>query len=209
MSSILLQVIVGGCCSARSMALFSSGLTLIWGMMNIVNFAMAFRHARQCMWRLWCGRLLGVGPFVAAPAAALLLATLGIIVYFGLIRSVMKGPMLAADPRHLRPGAAVTLFRFWVSAPIFLTLPENLVGGTYDVLGISIQAVASCLRASVAPAGDARLHLLLTRTSLGSKNARGRRRCYRGAADGHPSRLACRRSPGRSQAGGRPASPAR
>src|SRR5260221_3295371 len=39
--------------------------------------------------------LLGVSPFVRAPVAALVLATLGIIVYFGLIRSVMKGPMLA------------------------------------------------------------------------------------------------------------------
>jgi branched-chain amino acid transport system permease protein len=39
MSSILVQVIVGGLLLGAVYALFSSGLTLVWGMMNIVNFA--------------------------------------------------------------------------------------------------------------------------------------------------------------------------
>ena len=39
MSPILVQVIVGGLLLGAVYALFSSGLTLIWGMMNIVNFA--------------------------------------------------------------------------------------------------------------------------------------------------------------------------
>ena len=95
MSSILVQVIVGGLLLGAVYALFSSGLTLIWGMMNIVNFAhgdfvMLGMYVAFVVWTL-----LGVGPFVGAPVAALVLATLGVIVYFGLIRSVMKGPMLA------------------------------------------------------------------------------------------------------------------
>ena len=95
MSSILVQVIVGGLLLGAVYALFSSGLTLIWGMMNIVNFAhgdfvMLGMYVAFVVWTLF-----GVGPFVGAPVAALVLATLGIIVYFGLIRSVMKGPMLA------------------------------------------------------------------------------------------------------------------
>src|SRR5205809_481201 len=95
MSSILVQVIVGGLLLGAVYALFSSGLTLIWGMMNIVNFAhgdfvMLGMYVAFVVWTL-----LGVGPLVGAPVAALVLATLGIIVYFGLIRSVMKGPMLA------------------------------------------------------------------------------------------------------------------
>ena len=36
---ILLQVIVGGLLLGAIYALFSSGLTLIWGMMNFINFA--------------------------------------------------------------------------------------------------------------------------------------------------------------------------
>ena len=36
---LLLQVIVGGLLIGAVYALFSSGLTLIWGMMNVINFA--------------------------------------------------------------------------------------------------------------------------------------------------------------------------
>ena len=97
MSSILVQVIVGGLLLGAVYALFSSGLTLIWGMMNIVNFAhgdfvMLGMYVAFVVWTV-----LGVGPFVGAPVAALVLATLGIIVYFGLIRSVMKGVVIFAN----------------------------------------------------------------------------------------------------------------
>jgi len=95
MSTILVQVIVGGLLLGAVYALFSSGLTLIWGMMNIVNFAhgdfvMLGMYVAFMVWKLFGG-----GPLAGAPAAALVLATLGVIVYFGLIRSIMKGPMLA------------------------------------------------------------------------------------------------------------------
>ena len=36
---LLLQVVVGGLLLGAIYALFSSGLTLIWGMMNVINFA--------------------------------------------------------------------------------------------------------------------------------------------------------------------------
>jgi branched-chain amino acid transport system permease protein len=95
MSSILVQVIVGGLLLGAVYALFSSGLTLVWGMMNIVNFAhgdfvMLGMYVAFMVWTLF-----GVGPWLSAPLAALALATLGVIVYFGLIRDIMKGPMLA------------------------------------------------------------------------------------------------------------------
>lgn len=95
MSTIVVQVIVGGLLLGAVYALFSSGLTLIWGMMNIINFAhgdfvMLGMYVAFVIWTLF-----GAGPIVGVPVAALVLATLGIIVYFGLIRSIMKGPMLA------------------------------------------------------------------------------------------------------------------
>ena len=39
MSFVIVQVIVGGLLLGAVYALFSSGLTLVWGMMNVVNFA--------------------------------------------------------------------------------------------------------------------------------------------------------------------------
>src|SRR5438309_7478699 len=95
MSSILLQVIVSGLLIGAVYALFSSGLTLIWGMMNVVNFA----HGDFVMLAMYTAflvfTLMGGGPWASAPIAAGLLATLGVVVYFALIRHIMRGPMLA------------------------------------------------------------------------------------------------------------------
>jgi branched-chain amino acid transport system permease protein len=57
---------------------------------------------------------------------------------------------------------------FWGFGANFMTLPENIVGGTFDVMGIRIQA-SRLLAGVVALLVTLGLHVLLTRTSLGSK----------------------------------------
>jgi branched-chain amino acid transport system permease protein len=136
--------------------------------MNIVNFAhgdfvMLGMYVAFVIWTLF-----GVGPFVGAPVAALVLATLGVIVYFGLIRSVMKGPMLAQILGTFGLALLLRYSVFWGFGANFLTLPSDLVGGTYDVLGIKLQA-SRLLAGVVALLVTLGLHVLLTRTSLGSK----------------------------------------
>jgi branched-chain amino acid transport system permease protein len=168
MSSILVQVIVGGLLLGAVYALFSSGLTLIWGMMNIVNFAhgdfvMLAMYVAFMVWKLFGG-----GPLAGAPAAALVLATLGVIVYFGLIRSIMKGPMLAQILGTFGLALLLRYAAFWYFGANFLSLPENLVGGTFDVFGIRIEA-SRLLAGVVALIVTGALHFLLTRTTLGSK----------------------------------------
>ena len=125
MSTILVQVIVGGLLLGAVYALFSSGLTLIWGMMNIVNFAhgdfvMLGMYVAFVVWTLF-----GAGPLLGAPVAALVLATLGIIVYFGLIRSIMKGPMLAQILGTFGLALLLRYAAFWWFGANFLSLPEN------------------------------------------------------------------------------------
>src|ERR1700749_3557386 len=172
MSSTLIQVIAGGLLFGAVYALFSSGLTLIWGMMNIVNFAhgdfvMLGMYVAFIVWTLF-----GAGPWVGAPVATLVLATLGIVVYFGLIRSIMKGPMLAQILGTFGLALLLRYSAFWWFGANFLSLPENIVGGTFDVFGIRIQA-SRLLAGVVALVVTGGLHILLTRTSLGSKMLAG------------------------------------
>ena len=168
MSTILVQVIVGGLLLGAVYALFSSGLTLVWGMMNIVNFA----HGDFVMLGMYVAyvvyTLFGAGPLLGAPLAALMLATLGIVVYFALIRAIMKGPMLAQILGTFGLALLLRYSVFWWFGADFLSLPENLVGGTFEVLGLRIQA-SRLLAGVVALVVTLGLHLLLTRTSLGSK----------------------------------------
>jgi branched-chain amino acid transport system permease protein len=168
MSSTLIQVIAGGLLLGAVYALFSSGLTLVWGMMNIVNFAhgdfvMLGMYVAFVVWTLF-----GAGPWAGAPIAVLVLATLGIIVYFGLIRDIMKGPMLAQILGTFGLALLLRYSVFWWFGANFLSLPGDLVGGTFDIMGLRIQA-SRLLAGVVALLVTLGMHFLLTRTSLGSK----------------------------------------
>ncbi|MGA7431849.1 MAG: branched-chain amino acid ABC transporter permease, partial [Xanthobacteraceae bacterium] len=92
---VIVQVIVGGLLLGAIYALFSSGLTLIWGMMNFINFA----HGEFVMLGMYVAFLVVMwlhgGPPVFALAAALALFVLGVGIYASLIRHVIRGPMLS------------------------------------------------------------------------------------------------------------------
>ena len=168
MSEQLIQQLINGLLIGCVYALIAIGLTLIWGVMNIVNFA----HGDFVMLGMYVAfvvyTLLGAGPLLGAPIAMLVLATLGVIVYFGLIREIMKGPMLAQILGTFGLALLLRYSVFWWFGANFLTLPEDIVGGTFDVFGLRIQA-SRLLAGAVALLVTLGLHLLLTRTSLGSK----------------------------------------
>jgi branched-chain amino acid transport system permease protein len=161
-------VIVSGLLLGAVYALFSSGLTLIWGMMNVINFAhgdfvMLAMYTAFIIWKL-----LGLGPAASVPIAAVVLATLGVIVYFALVRHIMRGPMIAQILGTFGLALLLRYTVFWEFGANFLSLPDNIVGGTFDVGGIRIQA-SRLLAGTVAVLVTLGLHLLLTRTSLGSR----------------------------------------
>jgi branched-chain amino acid transport system permease protein len=165
---ILLQVIVSGLLMGAVYALFSSGLTLIWGMMNVVNFA----HGDFVMLGMYVAfftfTLVGAGPLVSVPLAALLLAGLGAVVYLGLIRHVMRGPMLAQILSTFGLALLLRYGAFWAFSSNFVTLPDTLVGGTFALGGLRIEA-SRLLAGGVALLLTLGMHLMLTRTMLGSR----------------------------------------
>jgi branched-chain amino acid transport system permease protein len=165
---ILLQVVVSGLLMGAVYALFSSGLTLIWGMMNVVNFA----HGDFVMLAMYTAffafTLLHLGPLWFVPIAAVLLFALGVIVYLGLVRHVARGPMLAQILGTFGLALVLRYAAFWAFTADFVSLPDNLVGGTFDLGGIRIQA-SRLLAGGVALVITLGMHLLLTRTALGSR----------------------------------------
>jgi branched-chain amino acid transport system permease protein len=165
---ILLQVIVGGLLLGAVYALFSSGLTLIWGMMNVINFA----HGDFVMLGMYAAFLavtyLHGGPLVFGAAAALALFLLGLLVYASLIRHVMRGPMLAQILSTFGLALFIRYSAFYVFSANFVTLPETSLSGDLNIGGILVgrpQLVAG-LVALLLTIG---MHLLLTRTTIGSQ----------------------------------------
>src|SRR6516165_7301860 len=141
---LLLQVVVGGLLLGAIYALFSSGLTLIWGMMNVINFA----H----------GEFVMLGMYVA----------LLVVVYAGLIRHVMRGPMLAQILSTFGLALLLRYTAFWLFSANFVSLPDTSLSGTLNVAGI-LMPVPQLVSGLAAIALTVALHLLLTRTTVGSQ----------------------------------------
>jgi len=165
---IALQVVVGGLLLGAVYALFSSGLTLVWGMMNVVNFA----HGDFVMLGMYIAYLavvaLHAGPLVFTLLAALTLSIVGAVVYYLLIRQVMRGPMLAQILSTFGLALLVRYTVFWFFSATFITLPGSALGGSIRLGGILIgipQLVAGILAIGLTIG----MHLLLTRTTLGSQ----------------------------------------
>jgi branched-chain amino acid transport system permease protein len=168
MSMTLLQVVVSGLLLGAVYALFSSGLTLIWGIMNVVNFAhgdfvMLGMYTAVVIWTA-----LGGGPWASVPVAAILIATLGVVSYFLLVRHIMKGPMLAQILGTFGLALFLRYAAFWTFGANFRTLPDTLIGGSFVLGGIRFDGPR--LLAGVVGLGvTLLLHLILTRTAIGSR----------------------------------------
>ena len=102
---IALQVVVGGLLLGAVYALFSSGLTLVWGMMNVVNFA----HGDFVMLGMYIA-YLAVVVLHAGPLTFTLLAAVAAV-------SPRGGRLLFVDPAgHARADARPDPVHLWARA---------------------------------------------------------------------------------------------
>jgi branched-chain amino acid transport system permease protein len=165
---VVLQVIVGGLLLGAIYALFSSGLTLIWGMMNFINFA----HGEFVMLGMYVALLVtvwvGGGPAIFSIAAALALFVLGVGIYLSLVRHVLRGPMLSQILSTFGLALLLRYTAFWIFSANFVSLPQNSLAGTLKIGGIYLP-VAQLVAGAVAVVLTIALHLFLTRTTVGSK----------------------------------------
>src|SRR5438874_1125353 len=165
---LLAQVIVGGLLLGAIYALFSSGLTLIWGMMNFINFA----HGEFVMLGMYVALLvvvwLGGGPEVFGFASAFALFVLGVVVYLSLIRHVTRGPMLAQILSTFGLALLLRYTAFWIFSANVVSLPQTSLGGTINVGGV-LMPVSQLVAGVIAILLTFGLHLMLTRTTVGSQ----------------------------------------
>ena len=103
----MLQVALSGLLMGLIYALVAAGLSLIFGLMDVVNFA----HGELLMLAMYAAFFINVGsgldPLVQLPLVAALMFGLGMLIYRGLIAralSVQFNRGDGADLRHLRPG---------------------------------------------------------------------------------------------------------
>jgi len=88
--ALVLQVAVGGLLMGLIYALVAAGLSLIFGLMNVVNFA----HGQLLMLAMYAtffiAQFTGLDPLAQLPLVALLLFALGVAIYRGLIARALS-----------------------------------------------------------------------------------------------------------------------
>lgn len=90
-----LQALTNGAFLGAVFALAAVGLTLVFGVTNMINFA----HGDFIMVAMYvgffCWSLAGLDPLVAIPIAAVTLALIAVLIYAGIIRPVLGSSQLA------------------------------------------------------------------------------------------------------------------
>jgi len=171
-SAFLVQLL-NGLAGASSLFLVAAGLSLIFGVTRIVNFAHGsfFMLGVYAAYSLagWMMDRLGAGGFwLALPAAALLVGAVGALVEVVLLRRIYRAPELF---QLLATFALVLVIK---DAALWFWGPEDLLGprapglaGAIDILGRRFPAY-DLLLIAVGPVVLGLLWLLLTRTRWGT-----------------------------------------
>lgn len=150
-------------------ALIAAGLSLIFGLMEVVNFAHGEFLMLSMYVAFWMYALFGLDPLMSLPLCTAVLGLTGWLTYKGVIRRVLSGPMLAQIFATF--GVAVLLRGlaqfFWT--PDFRLIEKPVLGGHRIAIG-GIYIGLPQLAASVAClAAFAVLHWLITRTDMGAE----------------------------------------
>ena len=182
MLDILLSSLVAGLLFGSVLALVALVLTIIFGVMDIVNFA----HGEFLMLGMYTGLIsaeaTGLDPVLMLPVAAFVGFVLGVVCYSGFIRFLLRGPMIA---QLLGTFGLMLLLR---NLALLIFGPEDravmsgvLVGRSFD-LGMGVIIPATKLAAAgFSVLAFVGVWLLINRTRLGkalkatSLNAQGAR----------------------------------
>jgi branched-chain amino acid transport system permease protein len=150
--------------------LIAVGLSLIFGLMNVVNFA----HGEFLMAAMYAtlgfAVVAALDPLLAAPLVAAALFAFGALVYLGVVRFAMRAKTNVGMVQIFATfGLAIVMrgLAQYLFTPDYRSIPSSFVGGkTLSVAGIFLP-VPQLVGASISIAAFVALHLLIRRTDFG------------------------------------------
>ena len=165
-SEIILQAIVTGLMMGLIYALIAAGLSLIFGLMDIVNFAHGEHLMLSMFSSFWLWSLFGLDPIFSIPITILLMAFCGVITHYFLIRYILKAKMLIQICATFGLSIFIRSIAQLLWTPDFRNVDKPLLEGRLEIGSVFIgqpQLVASlvCLVAFIG------LYLFVTKTETG------------------------------------------
>jgi branched-chain amino acid transport system permease protein len=163
-SAVLLQFL-NGLAGASSLFLIAAGLSLIFGVSRIVNFAHGSLYMLGMYLAVWLSAKVGF--WASVPLAALLVGALGAIVEMLLLRRIYRAPELLQLLATFALVLVIKDFALWAWGPEDVLGPRAPgLGGAVTIAGRQFPQYDLFLIA-LGPAVFATLHLLLHRTRWG------------------------------------------
>jgi branched-chain amino acid transport system permease protein len=138
MADQLLQQIVNSLLIGSVYALVAIGLTLIWGVMNVLNFAHGDFLMLGMFIAFWCYTLFRMDPIVSIPVCAALLFLLGWGIYRFIISKVMKGPGLAQLVVTFGVSIFLANLAVMLFTPDFRLIEKPLLAGTWSLGSVQL-----------------------------------------------------------------------
>jgi len=135
---MIMQVIVSGLLIGFIYSLVAVGLCLIWGLMEIVNFA----HGEFLMLSLftayWTYILFSFDPLLSLPLCTALLFAIGVLTYKGIISKIIHAPFLAQLVATFGLGIFLRSFAQFLWSPNYRMVENPWVAGRLDIGGVFI-----------------------------------------------------------------------
>ena len=138
MEGVLAQTLASGLLIGFVYALIAVGLTMIFGVMDIVNFAHGEYLMISMYFSYWFFILFGMDPLYSLPAITLIMFGIGIITYYIAIRPIINAPMLS----QIFVTFGLLIFLRGVAQFLwkvdYRMIPETLASGNINLAGIYI-----------------------------------------------------------------------
>jgi len=133
--TIFFQIAINGLLVGMIYALITVGLSLIWGVMNVINFAHGDFLMVAMYISYWLGFLVHMDPIISWIASGTFCFILGILTYRLIIRRCLSGPVLSALLATFGLSLVIRNFCLNRFSPNFRLLRKTLLGGKKIVLG--------------------------------------------------------------------------
>ncbi|NIO17810.1 MAG: branched-chain amino acid ABC transporter permease [Deltaproteobacteria bacterium] len=134
----MLQAVVSGLLLGLIYSLVAVGLTLIWGVMDIVNFA----HGDFLMLGMYTSYVLytslGIDPLLSIPVAGGFLFVVGVVTYRMIIRRIMHAPMLVQIFTTFGMMIFLRYVIFFFFKPDYRSIGNTVLSGNVKFLGVYV-----------------------------------------------------------------------
>jgi branched-chain amino acid transport system permease protein len=165
--SLFLQLIISGLLIGLVFSLIAVGLTLIWGVMDILNFA----HGDFLMVAMFTSFLLfaqiGIDPVFSLPLVAVLLFFIGLGSYRLVIQPVLAYPGLIALLATFGLSILIRNLVLFFLGPNFRVINESVLAGkTLSVANLYF-SLPQTAAAVICVVGTFAIYLLLAKTKFG------------------------------------------